>query len=87
MEVGKITIKDLNGLHLRRAAELVKFTRLYKSKITFCHNCKLADSCSILDVLALGATKGCQIAVIAEGPDEKEAVRDISGRFSDGGGI
>jgi phosphocarrier protein len=74
-------------LHLRRAAEVVRLAKKYKSRITLCHKCKLADSCSILDVLALGATKDCQIALIAEGPDEKLAIREISEHFSDGAGI
>lgn len=87
MQVKKIKVTDVNGLHLRRAAEIVKFGKRYQSKILLCHNCKFADTCSILEVLGLAAKKGSEIAVIIDGPDERKAAEDISGIFSDGAGI
>jgi len=87
MQVSKIKITDPGGLHLRRAADIVKCAKKYKSKISLCYDCKFADTCSILEVLALGAKKDGEIAVVVEGSDEKEAARDIGQLFSEGGGI
>jgi len=87
MEIEKIRINDPNGLHLRRAAEVVKSCKKYLSKIHLCYNCKIADTCSILQVLGLAAPCNSEVAVIAEGPDEKKAAMEIAGLFSQGGGI
>ncbi len=72
---------------MRKAAQVVKCARKFKSKIVLCHECKFADSCSIVDVLTLGAAAKAEVAVIANGPDEKEAVRTIVEIFSEGSGI
>lgn len=87
MQVAKIKVNDTKGLHLRNAARVVQTAKKYKSKIFLCRKCRFADSCSILEVLTLAATKGAEIAIFAEGPDEKEAVTGIRELFNDGGGI
>ena len=87
MEITKIKIEVPGGLHLRPAAKVVNCAKKYKSKTIICHNCKLADSCSIVDLVSLGAGKGTEIAVIAEGPDEKQVIQEITGLFNEGAGI
>jgi len=87
MEVTKVKIKDAGGLHLRTAAKIVGFAKKCKSKISLCYKCKFADSCSVLQLLSLGAPSNSDIAVIVQGQDEKEVVGKIGEIFSDGGGI
>jgi phosphocarrier protein HPr len=87
MEVAKIKVKNTSGLHLRTAAKIVDFARRCKSKITLCHDCKFADSCSVLQLLSLGAARDTEIAVIAQGQDEKEVIGKIGELFSEGAGI
>ena len=87
MEVTKIKVKNTSGLHLRAAAKIVGFTKSCKSKITLCHDCKCADSCSVLQLLSLGAARDSEISVIAQGQDEKEVINKIGELFSDGAGI
>jgi phosphotransferase system HPr (HPr) family protein len=87
MEIKKITVGRPHGLHLRTAAELVKLSRRFDSKIFLCRKCQFADSCSILELLSLGASRDEEIGIIAEGPDEKTAVRELEQFFSDGAGI
>ena len=87
METTRIKVKNTSGLHLRAAARIVDFARKCKSKITLCHDCKFADSCSVLQLLSLGAAKDAEIEVIAQGQDEKEVIKKIGGFFSDGSGI
>ncbi len=83
MEIEKIKINNPEGLHLRRAADVVQVAKRHKSKIYFCHRCKFADTCSVLEVLTLGAPKDAEVAVIAEGPDEKEALKNICELFKE----
>lgn len=87
MEVAKIKIRNANGLHLRTAAKIVSLAKGCRSKITLCYDCKFADSCSVLQLLSLGATRGCDVAVIADGQDEKDAINKIEELFSGGAGI
>ncbi len=87
MEVRKIKVCHAHGLHLRIAGRLVETARKFKSRIYLCRGCKFADSCSILDLLSLEATKDAELAVIAEGLDEKDAVVKIAEFFEAGSGI
>ncbi len=87
MEVKKITVNRPHGLHLRTAAELVKLSRQFQSKVFLCNKCQFADSCSILELVSLGASRDEEIGIIADGPDEKTAVRELEHFFSDGAGI
>lgn len=82
MEVTKIKITEAEGLHLRTAADVTNLAGNYKSRILLCRGCRVADTCSIIQVLSLAAEEGSEIAVIAEGPDEQEAIRGISGLFT-----
>jgi phosphocarrier protein len=87
MEIANIKIQNEEGLHLRKAAQVVLCAQKFESKILLCHQCKQADTCSILQVLSLGAGHHADLTVIATGPDEKEAVIGIIEVFSDGAGI
>jgi len=83
MEVTKIKITEAQGLHLRTASDIVTLAENYKSRILLCHGCKSADTCSVIQVLSLAAPEGSEIAVVAEGPDEKEAIKGIRGLFAE----
>jgi phosphotransferase system HPr (HPr) family protein len=74
-------------LHLRPAAQIVRCAKNYQARVKLCHDCKDADTCSILSLLSLGAKKGSEIEIIAEGPDAKAAVKKISEVFDEGAGI
>ena len=87
MKTKKILIKNPQGIHLRSAATIVQAARKYKSRIVLAYKCKSADSCSILDLLALAAREGAEISIVAQGPDETEAIKGIEELFVDGAGI
>jgi len=87
MEITKIQISNPKGLHMRCAAEVVQTAKKYESKIILCKDCKFADSCSILQILTLSASKGTEIEIIANGPDEKYAIEEISQLLTNGAGI
>jgi phosphocarrier protein HPr len=87
MQLRKIKIRNPHGLHLRPAAELVKFARRFKSDISLLFRRKKADTSSIIDVVSLGASSGDEVAVIIEGEDEEAASRELDQWFNDGSGI
>ena len=87
MEKAKTKIGDSKGLHLRNSAEVVRCAQRFESQITLCHRCKEAQACSILQVLTLHAKGGADVEIIANGPDEREAVISMAEVLSDGAGI
>lgn len=65
------------GLHARPAALLVSEVSKYKSNIKIIKNGKEYNPKSILGVLSMGAKKGDEITIAAEGEDEDAAVCGI----------
>ena len=69
-----ITIQSQVGLHTRPATFFIQKANSYKSSV-WIENCeRRANAKSLLGVLSLGISKGDSVAIIAEGPDEAEAV-------------
>jgi phosphotransferase system HPr (HPr) family protein len=87
MEKAEVSVRSQGGLHLRKAAEIVRCAQKFRSAITLCHKCKSADACSILQVLCLGVAAHSALSITATGPDEKEAVESIVEVFNEGAGI
>ena len=70
------TVKVTNpvGLHARPATYFTQKANEYKSTISIeKDNCRM-NAKSLLNILALGVTKNTEIRLIANGPDEKEAI-------------
>ncbi len=74
----ELTILNHSGLHTRPASQFVKTANQFKSDITVRKGNSVANAKSIITVIALGASKGSKIRLIAEGPDEKEAIEALS---------
>jgi len=87
MRESKVLIKGEHGLHLRKAAQVVRLSQECQSKITLCKGCQCADTCSILEVLSLAAERGDELKIVVEGPDEESAAARIFSFFRDGEGI
>lgn len=69
-----VTILNKTGLHARPAALFVKEANKFKSNIQLKNDTKTANAKSIISVLSLGAAHGSTFKLVAEGPDEKEAL-------------
>ncbi|MBS4913389.1 MAG: HPr family phosphocarrier protein [Veillonella sp.] len=74
----KVTITNESGLHARPATLFTQLAAKFASKITVSIGEKKADAKSILTVLTLGATKGAEVLISAEGADEAEAVAALA---------
>ena len=72
-----VFIKNYTGLHARPAVELIKLAKKFKSKILLKNGDKEANGISIMEVMALGATKNSKIVLIIDGIDEEEAMAAI----------
>ncbi|HVI39249.1 MAG TPA: HPr family phosphocarrier protein [Anaerovoracaceae bacterium] len=69
-----ITITNETGLHARPASVFVSTAAKFKSELMLQKGEKQINAKSIMGVLSLGITKGTDIIITAQGPDEEEAV-------------
>jgi phosphocarrier protein len=73
----KITILNETGLHARPASIFVNTAAKFKAELTLSKGEKKANAKSILSVLGLGITKGTEITISGNGPDEEQAVKTL----------
>lgn len=72
-----ITITNETGLHARPASVFVNTASKFRSELMLQKGEKQVNAKSILGVLSLGISKGTEISISAEGPDEEEAIRAL----------
>lgn len=77
MIVEKLVIKNKTGLHARPATLFVETAKKFKSKILLEKDGRKVDAKSLIGVLSLGVEQGNEIIIQIEGPDEKEAFKEI----------
>lgn len=69
-----IVIRNKSGLHARPASKFVQTANEFKSDIFIEKDSTKVNAKSIMGVMTLGAGKGSEITLIAEGEDEKKAL-------------
>ena len=74
MYTQEITVQNEVGLHARPATYFIRKANEFKSGIWVEKEERRVNAKSLLGVLSLGIVKGTNIALIADGSDEKEAV-------------
>jgi phosphocarrier protein HPr len=79
-----LTIRNSRGLHARAAAKLVSLAERYSSLIQVTRDGQTVPACSIMGLMMLGAGKGAEIVVEAEGWDAKEALEAVAGLIEAG---
>jgi phosphocarrier protein len=84
VERTKVAVQWAEGIHLRRAARLVRVGRRYRANVVFKFNDRIADVRSIVSIVTLCATMGSILDVEISGEDEKDAARAIKQVFADG---
>lgn len=73
----KVIVNHKVGLHARPASVFVQTAAKFSSDITVSCEDRNANAKSILTVLTLGANKGAEITIAAEGEDAEEAVNAL----------
>lgn len=66
------------GLHARPATFFIQKANEFKSSIWVEKDQRKVNAKSLLGVLSLGIIKGTEINIMADGPDEKEAVEALA---------
>ena len=74
MYTQEVTINNEVGLHARPATYFIRKANEFKSGIWVEKDERRVNAKSLLGVLSLGITKGMTISLIADGPDENEAL-------------
>ena len=72
-----ITIENKIGIHARPASIFVQTATKFKSKVQIKAKGKTVDAKSILMIMSMGLVKGTDITIVADGPDEAEAVKTL----------
>jgi phosphocarrier protein len=78
MKTLTLKLKNKSGLHARPAAIFVQTAKKFTSKIIVKKGDKIADSKNILQLLSLGIDMGDEIELLVEGPDEEQAINELS---------
>ena len=78
MKEFKYTITDELGIHARPAGLLVKKAGEFQSKVILAMNGKEVDAKRVLGVIGLGAKKGMEVVIKADGADEDAAIKALS---------
>ncbi|MGA2477243.1 MAG: HPr family phosphocarrier protein [Spirochaetia bacterium] len=76
-----VTIRNRAGMHARPAALLVKTASGFISQIFIEKDSERVNGKSIMGVITLGATYNTPLKIIAEGPDEAQAVDALQKLF------
>ena len=77
MKVKKAKVVNKLGLHARPAMQIVQTAGKYQSQVFIEKDGNRVEASSILDLLILVAPPGTELTIIAEGPDEEEAVEAV----------
>ena len=72
-----VVIINDSGIYGPVAASFIKISNKYKSAIFVEYGNKKVDAKSLLGILSLALSKGCELSISADGPDEKEAVESL----------
>jgi len=87
MYLKEVVVQNQVGLHARPATFFIQKANEYKPNVWVEKDERNVNAKSLLGVLSLGITRGASITIVAEGPDEEDAVSGlvdlISSNFSE----
>lgn len=75
----QVTLPDAVDLHARPAADFVRTAMRFSAAITVASNGREADAKSLLSILALGARRGTELRLGADGEDAAAALDALAG--------
>ena len=82
----EVVISNQVGLHARPATFFIQKAMAYKSSVWVEKEDRRVNAKSLLGVLSLGIVKDMEITLIADGPDESEALEGLCALISGGFG-
>lgn len=82
-----VMIVNEQGLHMRPAGVLAKAAAAHKAcKVTLNANDKTVNGKSVMQIMAAGMKKGCQVEIICDGEGEQAVLDEIAEMFESGFG-
>ena len=84
MKSRDVVITNASGLHARPATFFIQKANTYKSTIWVEREDRKVNAKSLLGVLSLGIAKGMTVTLIAEGPDEADALAGLAALIDSG---
>ncbi|MBB5322121.1 HPr family phosphocarrier protein [Marinobacter oulmenensis] len=78
-----ITIINKLGLHARATAKLVATASDFDSTVRIRGNGREVDAKNIMQVMMLAASQGTDVELVADGPDEYEAIEALAALIND----
>lgn len=84
MKSRDVVITNASGLHARPATFFIQKANTYKSTIWVEKEDRKVNAKSLLGVLSLGIAKGMTVTLIAEGPDEADALAGLAALIDSG---
>jgi len=78
MYMKETIVKCESGLHNKQATYFIQKANDFKSTIWVEVENRRINAKSLLGVLSMGITTGTEVSLIAEGPDEEEAVNALT---------
>lgn len=75
----RVEICNRRGLHARASNAFSRLAQEYQSEIMVERDGMTADARSIMELLSLAASQGCEIEISANGPDETDALSALVG--------
>ena len=76
-----LTVTNKLGLHARPSAKVVQTASRFKSEVSLTRGTMTINAKSMLGVMALAAEYGCELILKVDGPDEKDAAKEIIDLF------
>lgn len=87
MVTKQVEFINKTGLHARPASDFVMLAKKYESKITICkEGGEPVNAKSVVRLLAEGIGQGTKAELVAEGPDEAEAIEALADLVASGFG-
>lgn len=84
MKSRNMIVQNAVGLHARPGTFFVQKANSYKSTLWVQKDDRRVNAKSLLGVLSLGIAKGAEITLIADGPDEEEALEGLYNLIQNG---
>jgi len=81
--VRELTIKNMQGLHLRASSKIVHLANKFRSDVLLAKDGQEVNGKSIMSIATLAAPLGSVITVRVEGPDAKEAIEALTQLFEE----
>ena len=79
----KVAIQNQVGLHARPATFFIQKANEFKASILIAKDERKVNAKSLLGVLSLGITRGTEIELVADGPDEEALIELVSKDLED----